>query len=57
MTLASEQPPHSKDISTDLDKENNLSSANVSFFSPVSGHSHCSIKSSKVCKLRFCKER
>ena len=32
MTLASEQPPHSKDISTDLDKADNLPLANVSLF-------------------------
>ena len=51
MTLASEQPPHSKDISKDLDKENNLPLANVSFFSPVSDHSYCTIQSSKVCKV------
>ena len=51
MALPSEQPPHSKDISTDLGKENNIPLANVSFFSPVSDHSYCSIQSSKVCKV------
>ena len=51
MTVASEQPPHSKDLSTDLDKENNLPLANVSFLSPVSDHLYCSIQSSKVCTV------
>ena len=51
ITLASEQPPYSKDVSTDLDRENNLQLANVLFFSPVSDHPYCSIQSSKVCKV------
>ena len=44
MTVASEQPPYSKDYSTDLDKKNNLTLAIASFFSPVSDHSYCSIQ-------------
>ncbi|XP_004210617.3 uncharacterized protein LOC101241116 [Hydra vulgaris] len=51
MTLASGQSPHSNDVLTDLYEENSLPLANVSFFSPVSDHSYCSLQSSKVCKV------
>ena len=52
MALNLEQQPHCEaDISTDLDIEINLSLENASFFLPLSDHSYCSIKSSKVCKV------